>query len=211
MRTLRTLAVMAVAAASFAAGGWFARRDGSLPAKASGRRVLYYHDPMHPAYRSDKPGVAPDCGMRLAPVYASDGERSAEVGVAGPPRGRCRFHRSGSSSWACGTPTSSGAPAGGRYAPSGESHLTTVAFTASPSGSRAGCHEWRAAPRRAASCDAASRSPPWRVATSSPRSRPTSTPSSRSRRSRRRPPASSSGRSSSRNWPRRGRGSRPSA
>jgi RND family efflux transporter MFP subunit len=25
---------------------------------------------MHPAYRSDKPGVAPDCGMELQPVYA---------------------------------------------------------------------------------------------------------------------------------------------
>ena len=28
---------------------------------------------MHPAYRSDKPGVAPDCGMQLEPVYAGDG------------------------------------------------------------------------------------------------------------------------------------------
>ena len=36
------------------------------------RRVLYYVDPMHPAYRSDKPGIAPDCGMPLEPVY--DGE-----------------------------------------------------------------------------------------------------------------------------------------
>ena len=25
---------------------------------------------MHPAYRSDKPGKAPDCGMDLVPVYA---------------------------------------------------------------------------------------------------------------------------------------------
>lgn len=25
---------------------------------------------MHPAYRSDKPGIAPDCGMQLEPVYA---------------------------------------------------------------------------------------------------------------------------------------------
>jgi Cu(I)/Ag(I) efflux system membrane fusion protein len=33
-------------------------------------RVLYYVDPMHPAYRSDKPGKAPDCGMELKPVYA---------------------------------------------------------------------------------------------------------------------------------------------
>lgn len=33
------------------------------------RRILYYVDPMHPAYKSDKPGVAPDCGMKLEPVY----------------------------------------------------------------------------------------------------------------------------------------------
>jgi Cu(I)/Ag(I) efflux system membrane fusion protein len=27
---------------------------------------------MHPNYRSDKPGIAPDCGMQLVPVYAND-------------------------------------------------------------------------------------------------------------------------------------------
>jgi Cu(I)/Ag(I) efflux system membrane fusion protein len=36
------------------------------------RKILYYHDPMHPAYKSDKPGIAPDCGMDLEPVYADD-------------------------------------------------------------------------------------------------------------------------------------------
>jgi Cu(I)/Ag(I) efflux system membrane fusion protein len=40
--------------------------------KASGRRVLYYHDPMHPSYRSDRPGIAPDCNMALTPVYADE-------------------------------------------------------------------------------------------------------------------------------------------
>ena len=33
------------------------------------RRILYYVDPMHPGYKSDKPGIAPDCGMKLVPVY----------------------------------------------------------------------------------------------------------------------------------------------
>jgi RND family efflux transporter MFP subunit len=33
------------------------------------RRILYWVDPMHPAYKSDKPGIAPDCGMDLVPVY----------------------------------------------------------------------------------------------------------------------------------------------
>jgi RND family efflux transporter MFP subunit len=36
------------------------------------RSVLYYRDPMHPSYTSDKPGKAPDCGMDLVPVYAGD-------------------------------------------------------------------------------------------------------------------------------------------
>src|SRR5271157_4506287 len=29
------------------------------------RKVLFWYDPMHPAYKSDKPGIAPDCGMQL--------------------------------------------------------------------------------------------------------------------------------------------------
>ena len=39
------------------------------PAKPE-KKVLYWEDPMHPQYRSDKPGKAPDCGMDLVPVYA---------------------------------------------------------------------------------------------------------------------------------------------
>lgn len=40
------------------------------PAPSDAHRILYYIDPMHPAYHSDKPGKAPDCGMDLVPVYA---------------------------------------------------------------------------------------------------------------------------------------------
>ena len=36
------------------------------------RKVLYWYDPMHPAYKSDKPGIAPDCGMTLVAKYADD-------------------------------------------------------------------------------------------------------------------------------------------
>ena len=38
------------------------------------RRVLYWYDPMHPAYTSDQPGIAPDCGMNLVPKYADEVE-----------------------------------------------------------------------------------------------------------------------------------------
>lgn len=59
---------------SFLAGRVY--RSGSGGANAGGRRVLYYLDPMHPAYKSDKPGIAPDCGMKLVPVYEGDSEPS---------------------------------------------------------------------------------------------------------------------------------------
>jgi RND family efflux transporter MFP subunit len=47
---------------------------------ATGRKILYYQDPMHPWYKSDKPGIAPDCGMKLVPVYADEQQMAA----AGP-------------------------------------------------------------------------------------------------------------------------------
>jgi membrane fusion protein, copper/silver efflux system len=38
----------------------------------SQRKILYWYDPMHPHYKADKPGKAPDCGMDLVPKYADD-------------------------------------------------------------------------------------------------------------------------------------------
>ncbi len=43
-----------------------------MSTKTGERKVLYWYDPMHPAYKSDKPGIAPDCGMTLVPKYAED-------------------------------------------------------------------------------------------------------------------------------------------
>ena len=43
------------------------------------RQVLYWYDPMHPAYRSDEPGIAPDCGMNLVPRYADEAEAMAKM------------------------------------------------------------------------------------------------------------------------------------
>jgi multidrug efflux pump subunit AcrA (membrane-fusion protein) len=42
------------------------------PPPAAGKKILYWVDPMHPAYKSDRPGTAPDCGMELVPVYADE-------------------------------------------------------------------------------------------------------------------------------------------
>src|SRR3984893_10443942 len=41
-------------------------------AHASSKPIILYVDPMHPAYRSPKPGIAPDCGMALVPVYGEE-------------------------------------------------------------------------------------------------------------------------------------------
>lgn len=51
------------------------------PQEKAERKVLYWVDPMHPAYKSDKPGTAPDCGMTLVPVYADEGKQAENVPV----------------------------------------------------------------------------------------------------------------------------------
>ena len=58
-------------------------RSPEPPTAASARRILYYVDPMHPTYRSDKPGIAPDCGMELEPVYSDGGGSPGEPLPAG--------------------------------------------------------------------------------------------------------------------------------
>ena len=62
-----------VAASAFLGGLGYERWRGSrAPAGSGERKALYWVDPMHPWYKSDKPGIAPDCGMKLVPVYAGD-------------------------------------------------------------------------------------------------------------------------------------------
>ena len=40
----------------------------------SGRKVLYWHDPMVPGQKFDKPGKSPFMDMELVPVYADEGQ-----------------------------------------------------------------------------------------------------------------------------------------
>ena len=62
--------VLVLGLAAFVAGRYTSSSNPSQTASA--RRVLYYVDPMHPAYRSPKPGIAPDCGMALVAVYEGE-------------------------------------------------------------------------------------------------------------------------------------------
>lgn len=49
----------------------------------TGKRVLYWHDPMVPGQRFDKPGKSPFMDMPLAPVYEEAGGASAAVTIDG--------------------------------------------------------------------------------------------------------------------------------
>lgn len=74
MRKASLLVVLVLMVLCFVAGRYLSSK--SAPPATGERRVLYWIDPMHPAYKSDKPGIAPDCGMQLEPVYA-DGAGTA--------------------------------------------------------------------------------------------------------------------------------------
>lgn len=49
---------------------------------ANGRKVLYWHDPMVPGQKFDKPGKSPFMDMQLVPVYADDTKQDGSVSVS---------------------------------------------------------------------------------------------------------------------------------
>jgi Cu(I)/Ag(I) efflux system membrane fusion protein len=63
--------------AGVAGGYWLARQP-----KADARKVLYWHDPMVPNARFDKPGKSPFMDMRLVPVYADEAGKDSGINVA---------------------------------------------------------------------------------------------------------------------------------
>ena len=65
------------------AGPTAAQAEGAVD-PVTGRRVLYWHDPMVPGQKFDKPGKSPFMDMQLVPVYADDS--SDEGGVSISPR-----------------------------------------------------------------------------------------------------------------------------
>lgn len=59
-----------VISAAFIAGVWYRGRNQDVSsANSTEHSIKYWYDPMHPSYRSDKPGIAPDCGMQLEAMY----------------------------------------------------------------------------------------------------------------------------------------------
>jgi Cu(I)/Ag(I) efflux system membrane fusion protein len=91
------IALTAFAALVLAAGGYglysagmkSGMKMGAAPGGAAdanaGRRVLYWHDPMVPSQKFDKPGKSPFMDMQLVPVYADAGG-GGDGGVRIDPR-----------------------------------------------------------------------------------------------------------------------------
>lgn len=84
MKRVHVIALSVVGAAVLAAASFYAGRhvtpSSDAPmAAASGageRKVLYWHDPMVPGPRFDKPGKSPFMDMQLVPVYADEASDS---------------------------------------------------------------------------------------------------------------------------------------
>ena len=54
----------------------------SPPGVSPDRKVLYWHDPMSPGTKFDKPGKSPFMDMQLVPVYADEGGDAGGVSVS---------------------------------------------------------------------------------------------------------------------------------
>lgn len=56
-------------------------KSGTATDQAKGRKVLYWHDPMVPGQRFDKPGKSPFMDMQLVPVYADESGDEGSVSI----------------------------------------------------------------------------------------------------------------------------------
>ena len=86
MKTTIAIVAMACAAALAAGSYWLGRTHAPEPAapavaQTDGRKVLYWHDPMVPGQRFDKPGKSPYMDMMLEPVYADSAGSESTVTI----------------------------------------------------------------------------------------------------------------------------------
>ena len=80
---------IALIAAGIGAGYWFAMHRMTAQANAqatapapSGKQPLYWHDPMYPQQKFDKPGKSPFMDMMLVPVYGDAGGDDSTVKIS---------------------------------------------------------------------------------------------------------------------------------
>ena len=93
MKAAHLTAWLVTAGAALAAGSFYAGRHTSPAGMASlpvaggasapeGRQVLYWHDPMVPGQRFDKPGKSPFMDMQLVPMYADSAPDAGGVKIS---------------------------------------------------------------------------------------------------------------------------------
>ena len=92
MKTVRFAGVAIAVGFALAAAGFYAGRHSppisveasppGAPTSPDGRKVLYWHDPMVPGPRFDKPGKSPFMDMQLVPMYAENGADTSGVNVS---------------------------------------------------------------------------------------------------------------------------------
>jgi Cu(I)/Ag(I) efflux system membrane fusion protein len=88
-KTILVTIVLATGVAGAGAGYWYATRWAAHDAARadaasvteSGRRVLYWYDPMVPQSRFDKPGKSPFMDMQLVPKYADEAAGEGTVAI----------------------------------------------------------------------------------------------------------------------------------
>jgi Cu(I)/Ag(I) efflux system membrane fusion protein len=69
-------------AAMPAMSGNGASASGDKVDRATGKKVLYWHDPMVPGQKFDKPGKSPFMDMQLVPVYADEAGDDGKVAIS---------------------------------------------------------------------------------------------------------------------------------
>ncbi|MDE2429459.1 MAG: efflux RND transporter periplasmic adaptor subunit [Burkholderiales bacterium] len=57
-------------------------KAGSAGVSVSGKKILYWHDPMVPGSKFDKPGKSPFMDMQLMPMYADDAGDEGKVSIS---------------------------------------------------------------------------------------------------------------------------------
>ncbi|GAA4030353.1 efflux RND transporter periplasmic adaptor subunit [Actimicrobium antarcticum] len=90
MTTRRNLLIMAMIAVAVAAGTslyLLGKHQSMAPpapvaATTAEKKVLYWHDPMVPGQRFDKPGPSPFMDMALVPVYADAGSDDGQIVIS---------------------------------------------------------------------------------------------------------------------------------
>jgi Cu(I)/Ag(I) efflux system membrane fusion protein len=84
-RAMAAVAAVALLGIGVSGGYWIAHHPRSAPAPSASspdRKVLYWHDPMYPQQKFDKPGKSPFMDMQLVPVYADESAPAAGVKVS---------------------------------------------------------------------------------------------------------------------------------